>query len=990
MGLFAPFFRNSKKNNDPNKSRIDSEKNLISEEPESTDPSSKEAENSSKDNKSTKTNSINWSAYYDVEPKGAKQNFVKTPDLDSEIQKSINNDSFKAPVIQGTTISRPSIEKETATQNRENDAVSSQNNQNLIDKTQPAHSVHEDDAHGLKIKSEAIPVPSSHSISEQDHIADPIISSKDQSAVDSFESAQQIDTSTLRSSEGLVKDEQSNADNADKFINSETQLPTPPEKNFPNETAPELQSVLPHITLDPTDQVPKKHSHHFSEIIEPIEPISKNQLNSLDNNVAKDQSSELGWREIDYTDPNNLKEPVQSVPSPYANSPQDASYTEQFSGINTNRNMSTSGLLESQTEDTKHPTDSIVTNSEELTEVTEVKKDLVDQVYSQRLDHLTQKLSVMHNGITTMSPMELTTPGEHLPKKVLIVGHCYAEDWYFHKTNLTKTPTDFILVNNLTELPLKSNDEIGTYDFQVIQFPLRFVLSDSALWGGVRKSSDQLEEIFQNSLSKLKSMFELYMQYNAQCGLLTFVTNFMVPSFNPLGKLLPYYSLANPQYFIDRLNQELEKIVFDRESSFILNVNSITANLGKRFIQEDYLNLISHGALMPGNLKDTGRIEHAPPLKDHYVKLDADFRHFLWIEILSAFRITNPIAQVKLLVIDLDDTLWNGVVGEMGSPDVSITEGWPAGVLEALSYFKDRGVLLAILSKNRKELVEKVWHQLYENRFPLANFISVKCSFDPKSELMREILQETNLTPQSVLFIDDNPLERAEIQSVFPGVRVMHGYHYYWRKIVLLAAETQVPSVTKESLQRTEMLKVQIDRTKALKSSESRDEFLVNLQLRTVIARLKNSDPKAVERCFELINKTNQFNTTGKRWSRSEFLSFLIVNKILFFTVEDQHTSYGIVGLLLLKGNTIEQFVMSCRVVGLTIEIGVLSALVKYLVQQKLVNELFAHLVTNESNNLCQEVYKTLGFVENNLNWKLNLANFQSSKFFGNYKISIE
>jgi hypothetical protein len=256
-----------------------------------------------------------------------------------------------------------------------------------------------------------------------------------------------------------------------------------------------------------------------------------------------------------------------------------------------------------------------------------------------------------------------TSSNDHLPKKVLITGHCSAENWGFHKSNLTKTPVDFLLVNNLQTLPQRSAEDLAGYDFQVINFPLRFVLQDNMLWDAIKKTDEELEALFKRSVTSLKTLFDLYLQYNASNGLLTFVTNFLTPSVNPLGKLMPHYDLRNPQYYVDRLNQELERMVRERSNAYMINLDSMTSYFGKRYMQEDLLNLFSHGSYMPGNLKDETRIEHAPPLADHY-RLDyVTFLGALWIEFISAFRIANPRHQVKLIVVDLDDTLWTGAVG---------------------------------------------------------------------------------------------------------------------------------------------------------------------------------------------------------------------------------------------------------------------------------------------------------------------------------------
>jgi len=606
--------------------------------------------------------------------------------------------------------------------------------------------------------------------------------------------------------------------------------------------------------------------------------------------------------------------------------------------------------------------------------------------YEGRLDFLQKRLSGLHNGITALSPLELVTSNDHLPQKVLIVGHCGADHWGYHRSNPTKTPTEFLLVNNLQVLPERSAQELASFDFQVVNFPLRFVMQDHFLWGAASKSDAEIQAVFQRSVDALQVLFDLYLQYNQQHRLLTFVTNFMVPSFNPLGKLIPHYDLRNPAFFVQRINQELERMVRARSNVYMLDLDGITSYFGKRYMQEDLLNLLSHGSYMPGNLKDESRIEHAPPLNEHYRLDAANFLGMLWVEFISAFRIANPRNQVKLIVVDLDDTLWNGVVGDMDNPDVSIAEGWPSGLLEALSYFKDRGGLIALVSKNQPDVVKKVWDSFYESRFPLRHFVAVKCGFIPKSQMVAEVLKETQLTDMSVLVIDDNPSERAEIKMAFPKIRILHGYHYYWRKIIMLAAETQVAFISRESSQKTDLLKSQIERQTLMQSAHSRDSFLADLQVKTKLKRLTAQDEQALQRCHELLNKTNQFNTTTVRRSLAEFTQFVNAHAVYFFQVSDRFTDHGIVGLVLLQGSSIEQFVMSCRVVGLDVEYGVLNLLMDILNARQPGQAVTARMTVADKNLLSRAIFSDCGFEQILDSDVWRLVEFKAPTFQGQFE----
>lgn len=582
--------------------------------------------------------------------------------------------------------------------------------------------------------------------------------------------------------------------------------------------------------------------------------------------------------------------------------------------------------------------------------------------YEARSEFLKKTLFNLHNGATALSPLELAQTPVQKPRKAMVVGHCAAADWGFHKENSTKTPVDYVFAHNLQELPARSDEELAQYDFQVIQLPLRFIFSDHCIWGGTAKTDAEMEAIFAHSVARLKSLLSLYLQYNTRTGLLSFVTNFMVPAINPLGKLLPRHDLRNPQYFLERLNQELEALVNGLDNVHVLDVDSLTAFYGKKYFQEDLLNLFSHGAYWPGNLKDESRIEHAPPLHEHFVVAVDLFRKALWMEIIGAWRIAHPVQPVKLIVVDLDDTLWQGTLGDIEAVDAAMVEGWPAGLLEALSYFRDRGGLLAILSRNHRHLVEAAWKKLYGSRFPLENFVAVKCSFSPKSEMMLEILRETGLTARSVLFIDDHPVQRAEIKAAFPEIRVLHGYHYYWRKIVLLAPETQVARLSHESLERSELVKRRIEQQQDLASSLSREEFLQGLGIEVEIRQLQGSDDPLFERSFELLNKTNQFNSTGQRWSRADFTAFAVQQRVFCLSVQDRYAAHGMVGLVLMEHDRIVQFVMSCRVIGLDIERGIMDTLLRQCAERWGMPSVKTSYEDNGVNRMCLDLFTACGF----------------------------
>jgi FkbH-like protein len=185
---------------------------------------------------------------------------------------------------------------------------------------------------------------------------------------------------------------------------------------------------------------------------------------------------------------------------------------------------------------------------------------------------------------------------------------------------------------------------------------------------------------------------------------------------------------------------------------------------------------------------------------------------------------------------------------------------------------------------------------------------------------------------------------------------------YLWRRILLWSPETQVATITAESAARTEMVQKQVER-EGQRKRLSRAEFLASLELRAGLHEVASIADNRFGRTLELINKTNQFNTTGKRWTLQEFTGFFRDGGRCFvLDVTDRYTAYGIVGVLLASGDEIIQFVMSCRVVGMDVEIAAVAGVLQALAVRGIA-EHGAALTHTSANLLCRDLWARCGFV---------------------------
>ena len=361
------------------------------------------------------------------------------------------------------------------------------------------------------------------------------------------------------------------------------------------------------------------------------------------------------------------------------------------------------------------------------------------------------------------------------------------------------------------------------------------------------------------------------------------------------------------------LNDALEEQLASHHHAFYLELNDLRLHYGDSTAYDGHVSHFTHGGLLGSRQGDL----------IHLGILD---------KVRAALRILQGEHPVKLIITDLDNTLWKGVLAEADEIiPLEVTEGWPLGYAEALLACKARGLLLAICSKNDAASTRENFVRVWGRRLRLEDFCSVQTSWEPKPAGIARILAETNILPEHVLFIDDNPLEIAEVSHAYPAMRTLSGDPERWRYTLLHAAETQVAEVSEESARRTELIQAKKAREEAA-GSQDRDAWLSSLQLTLRMEVMADAAHPRYARALELLNKTNQFNTTGQRWSGAEMQDWLASGgALLAASAEDRFAPHGLIALALLRNNVIEQVVLSCRIFGLGIETALLAAAVRQI-----------------------------------------------------------
>ena len=303
-------------------------------------------------------------------------------------------------------------------------------------------------------------------------------------------------------------------------------------------------------------------------------------------------------------------------------------------------------------------------------------------------------------------------------------------------------------------------------------------------------------------------------------------------------------------------------------------------------------------------------------------------------------------SKKKLLILDLDNTLWGGIVGEVGADKLSLGGHDPIG--EAFIDFqmeikrlKNNGLLLAIASKNDESVALEAIDNHPEMVLRSTDFVSKRINWDDKSKNIGEILQEVNLLAKDTIFFDDSAFERGRVRDSFPemGVPELPRNPMEYTDVLYQLSDLPFCSGSEEDKKRTEMYRENKDRNQLRESITNLSEWLKDLELVVSIDLL---DEKNLTRATQLLNKTNQCNLTTRRLNEMEFLSWsqLENNYEFTFSVSDRFGQYGLVGLMGVSvANdviSVVDFVLSCRVLGREVEEVMLNKLVSLGNQKEL------------------------------------------------------
>ena len=480
-------------------------------------------------------------------------------------------------------------------------------------------------------------------------------------------------------------------------------------------------------------------------------------------------------------------------------------------------------------------------------------------------------------------------------------------------------------------------------------------------------SKDMVTQKRNGLVTKFTNLWEHIAQtYN--CPIIQ--NNFEYPFYRIMGNkdASDFHGRVN---FVTELNCDFYEYAQTHDNFFICDVNYLSASYGlEKWSDPYYWHMYKYAVAVPA------------------------------IPYLS-FNVANIIKSLygknkKVLNLDLDNTLWGGIVGDDGADNIEI--GQETSLAQTYSEFqeyiklhKQLGVLLTINSKNDEsnalsglERPDSVLHK--------DDFVKIKANWDPKSINLVQTAEELALLPESFVFVDDNPAERAIIEGEMSGVAIpkMEGVEHYIQTIDK-SGFFEVTNLSNDDLKRNEMYKENAKRQQLQSKFENYEDYLRSLEMK---GEIQSFIPMYMSRIAQLTNKSNQFNLTTKRYSQSEIEEVAEDPKhiTLCGKLGDKFGDNGVVSIVIgrIDGDNndelhMELWLMSCRVLKRDMEYAMMDELVEKA-QAAGIKKIIGYYYPTAKNAMVKDFYALQGFEkisedeEGNTVWAFDISGGYSKK----------
>jgi FkbH-like protein len=357
-----------------------------------------------------------------------------------------------------------------------------------------------------------------------------------------------------------------------------------------------------------------------------------------------------------------------------------------------------------------------------------------------------------------------------------------------------------------------------------------------------------------------------------------------------------------------------------------------------------------------------GKIEIAPQAAPTYGEL--------FSRVIAAQRGQSR----KCLALDLDNTLWGGVIGDDGLEGIVLGEGSALGesylaLQRYVKLLKARGIILAVCSKNELSIAEAAFRDHPEMVLRRSDISAFVANWDDKVQNLRAIARQLNIGLDSLVFVDDNPVERALVRESLPMVAVpeLPSDPAHYVHCIAEAGYFEAVGFTNEDRDRADQYAANAEREALRGASQGIEAFLSGLDMKLDFGPVAAVD---LARVTQLINKTNQFNMTTRRYSAEEVAQFVDSpeNLVLQFRLADRFGDNGLVSVMVMRPVVddpatleIDTWVMSCRVFGRQLEYEAMNIAAEFA-RDRGARKLRADYFPTEKNGIVSNLYETLGF----------------------------
>ncbi|HEY0790966.1 MAG TPA: HAD-IIIC family phosphatase [Chthoniobacterales bacterium] len=476
----------------------------------------------------------------------------------------------------------------------------------------------------------------------------------------------------------------------------------------------------------------------------------------------------------------------------------------------------------------------------------------------------------------------------------------------------------------------------------VVVFVLRLhVLLPRLVFNFAELSSDQAEALCGEALERTVGMVRAFRE-RSPAVILTH--NFERPVFPAFG-ILDAQRSHGQQNTVVRLNARLGEQVSALGGSYLIDLDAVLSRVGyEQGLDDRYWHI--------------GRAPYKPSvllrLADQYVRFAA------------ALKGRNR----KCLVLDCDNTLWGGVVGEDGLSGIKLGNTHPGSAYvefqAAILDLYHRGVLLALNSKNNEKDALEVFERHPSSLLKPEHFVARRINWSDKVTNLREIAAELNIGLDSLVFIDDNPVECAYVRERLPQVEVVQlppdptGY----RSLLQSLGHFDALTLTAEDRRRSGMYRSEVRRKQLQQESTTLESYLASLEMTLAVGY---ADGFTIPRIAQLTQKTNQFNATTRRYSE-EAIHALATNPavdVFHAGLKDRFDDNGIIAVAVVRylGSVacLETFLMSCRVIGRGVERAFLAHVAR-MAEARGCERLEGEYIPTDKNGLVKDFFPSQGF----------------------------